>query len=71
MQPAADVNGAPGLLVGEEEVGGAFRSGEEKTFCGRLQGSEWRHGRSGHLVGAVGEVSPSKKLPGVMNFLIL
>ena len=71
MQPAADVNGAPRLLVGEEKVGRTFRSGEEETFSGRLHSSEGRHGRSRHLEGAIGEVSFSKELPGVMAFLIL
>ena len=72
VQPATDVNGAPGLLVGEEEVRGTFRSGEEEAFRGRLHGCERRHGRSRHLEGgAVREIGFSEKLPWAMVFSIL
>ena len=62
MQPAAEIEGAPGLIIVEEVVRGSLRRRVEKASRGRLDNGERRIGRCRQLEGALSRVATSKDL---------
>ena len=62
VQPAAEVEGALGLIAVEEVVRGSLWRRVEKASRGRLDNGERRIGRCGQLEGALSRVATSKDL---------